>query len=335
MNLQADPAQRLTTSPKERALEERALAPRRRRFAPLALSLLVHAGVLALLLYEPALLLDTAPREEETAVEVVVEPPPQPQPEEQPPEPEPEPEQQPKPKEKPPQQQIVDDEKPAFDAPRAPNNETVDREAPDQETKAERAAPPDRQVAAKPSPDKNPDPERQAATQSPPEAAAEKVDEDKPDAEVVEKAEPKQEARLEEEQGQVEVKASPEPKKLKSISDQIASLAPLPDYKVAGSSKPAPVSGGTAKTTYLSILFGMIMRHMHIPPEVRGKKAPNHGIVAFYVDERGNLVHQAVYRSSGFGSLDAAALAAVRRAAPFPPPPSGHSHGIQFHFSPK
>lgn len=328
MSLKADRAERLIAPPREDAP-----APPRRSLVPIAFSLLAHAGVLAILLYEQSLTA-APPREVETPVEVVVEPPPEQQAQEQPPPPEPE-QPKPEPKEKPPQQKIVEDEKPAFDAPRAPNQEKVERESPDQETKTARAAPPNDERASKPSPEKNRDPEQQAAAQSAPEIALQQAEEDKPDAEIVEKAEPKQETKPDQKQGQVEVKASPEPKKLKSIADQIASLEPLPDFKVAGASKPAPVSGGTAKTTYLSVLFGLIMRQMHIPPHLRGKNAPNHGVVAFYVDERGNLVHQAVYRSSGFSELDAAAIAAVRRAAPFPPPPSGRSHGIQFHYSPK
>lgn len=325
MSLKADPAERLIEQPSARA-------PARRSLVPVALSLLVHVSMLAILFYEQSLTKSEAPRDEEIPVEVIAEPPPPPPQETPEPEP-PQPKQ--KEKEKPPQQKIVEDEKPAFDAPRAANQETVERETPDQETKAERTAPPDEQKAAKPSPEKNADPERQAATQSAPQAELLKSEDEKADAEIIEKAEPKQEATREQKQGQVEVKASPEPKQLKSIADQIASLAPLPDYKIAGASKPAPVSGGTAKTTYLSILFGMIMRHMHIPPNLRGKAAPDQGVVAFYVDAMGNLTHQAVYRSSGIYDLDAAALAAVRRAAPFPAPPSGHPHGIQFHYSPK
>lgn len=331
MSLKADRAERFISPPEE---EPAAATPARRSLVPVSLSLLAHASLLAILLYEQSLVPAAPPQEMETPVEIIVEPPPQQAQEQPPPEPEPEPEQ-PKPKEKPPQPKIVEDEKPAFDAPRAPNQEKVERESPDQETKAARAAPPDDQLSSKPSPEKNRDPKQQSAAQSAPEIALQQTDEDKPDAEIVEKAEPKQESKPDEKQGQVEVKTSPEPNKPKSIADQIASLEPLPDYKVGGASKPAPVSGGTAKTTYLSILFGLIMRHMHVPPHVRGKPTPNHGIVSFYVDERGNLVHQAVYRSSGFSDLDAAALAAVRRAAPFPAPPSGRSHGIQFHFSTK
>ncbi|CAN2535409.1 hypothetical+protein [Methylocapsa aurea] len=331
MSLRADPAERLTTPPPESE------APTKRRLAPIILSALVHIVVLAAFLLEQLLLSNEIPtQEQEIPLEVVAEAP-QPPPQEPPP-PEPEPEkEQPKPEEKqkpPPPQKLVDDEKPAFDAPRAPNQETAEREAPDQQTKSARRDPPNEQHAAKPATEKSADPQKQEAAKEKPEPATPKAEEDKADAEIVEQAQPQLEARLDDKQGEVEIKASPEPKP-KSIADQLASLEPLPDFKLGGSSKTAPVSGGTAKTTYLSVLFGLIMRHMNIPPSLRNKTTPNHGVVVFFIDEGGHLTHQAVYRSSGFPDLDNAALSAVRRAAPFPAPPYGHPRGIQFHFDPK
>ncbi|TDX66502.1 protein TonB [Methylosinus sp. sav-2] len=330
MSLRADPTERLTTPPASEA-------PAKRRLAPIILSALIHILVLAAFLLEQLLLSSESPTtEQEIPLEVVAEAP-QPPPPQEPPPPEPEKEE-PKPeekqKQKPPPQKLVDDEKPAFDAPRAPNQEKADRDAPDQETKSARREPPNEQHAAKPAQEKSADPQKQQAAKAEPAPAAPKAEEDKADAEIVEQAEPQKEARIDDKQGEVEIKASPEPKP-KSIADQLASLEPLPDFKLSGSSKPAPVSGGTAKTTYLSVLFGLIMRHMNVPPSLRNKTTPNHGVVVFFIDEGGHLTHQAVYRSSGFSELDNAALAAVRRAAPFPAPPYGHPRGIQFHFDPK
>ncbi|BBU60115.1 hypothetical protein MSC49_00500 [Methylosinus sp. C49] len=331
MSLRADPAERLTTPPASEA-------PAKRRLAPIILSALIHILVLAAFLLEQLLLSSESPTtEQEIPLEVVAEAP-QPPPPQEPPPPEPEKEE-PKPEEKqkqkpPPPQKLVDDEKPAFDAPRAPNQEKADRDAPDQETKSARREPPNEQHAAKPAQEKSADPQKQQAAEAELAPAAPKAEEDKADAEIVEQAEPQKEARIDDKQGEVEIKASPEPKP-KSIADQLASLEPLPDFKLSGSSKPAPVSGGTAKTTYLSVLFGLIMRHMNVPPSLRNKTTPNHGVVVFFIDEGGHLTHQAVYRSSGFAELDNAALAAVRRAAPFPAPPYGHPRGIQFHFDPK
>ncbi|PWB95039.1 cell envelope integrity protein TolA [Methylosinus sporium] len=331
MSLRADPAERLITQPESEG-------PAKPSLAPIILSALVHIFVLAVFLLEQMLVsIDIPTMEQEIPLEVVAE---APQPPQEQPQPEPEPEkEQPKPEEKekqkpPPPQKLVDDEKPAFDAPRAPNQEKLDREAPDQETKSARREPPNEQRAAKPAQEKSADPRQQQAARAEPAPATPKAEEDKPDAEIVEQGQPQLEARLDDRRGDVEIKASPEPKP-KSIADQLASLEPLPDFKLSGSSKPAPVSGGTAKTTYLSVLYGLIIPHLHVPPPLRNKTTPNHGVVVFFIDEGGHLTHQAVYRSSGFPELDNAALAAVRRAAPFPAPPYGHPRGIQFHFDPK
>ena len=72
----------------------------------------------------------------------------------------------------------------------------------------------------------------------------------------------------------------------------------MPDFKLAAPRKISPVGGGHAKTTYLTILYGLIMPHMRIPPRVRGSGAIGRGVVVFYIDEMGNLTHQAVYQPS-------------------------------------
>jgi hypothetical protein len=46
----------------------------------------------------------------------------------------------------------------------------------------------------------------------------------------------------------------------------------------------------------------------------------------FYLGEAGKPVYQQLKESSGVPELDAAALNAVRPAAPYPPVPFGHSH---------
>jgi TonB family protein len=333
MTLQADPVDALIPTPDD----ETVAPPRRRPLAPILFSLLAHLVVLAVILYEQSLLALQTPQDQEVPVEVIVEPPPQPPPPEPEPQPEPEPEPEkeqpkPKPEEKPPQQKLILDEKPAYDAPRAANRETVQREAPDQETKAQRQAPPDTARASKPSPETTADPQQQQEAKAEMAPEAPKAEEEKPDAEILEQAKPEPKPQPDQKQGKVEIKASPEPK-LKSISEQLAALEPLPDFKFSGASKPAPVSGGTSDTSYLSVLYGMIVPHLHIPPHLRGKRPPNVGLIQFYVDGAGHLTHQAVARSSGFPELDAAALAAVRRGAPFPAPPAGHALGVIFHFA--
>lgn len=317
----------------ERLFEPRrggGFAPRPRFLAFLALCLLLHVVILAILLREDALTVFRAPQSEEIPVEVIVEPPPAP--EAQPPAPEPpKPEEQPKeqPPQKPPTPTI--DEKPAIDAPRAESKEKSDRDAPEKELKAPRVAPPPKEIAPKDDKPQAREDGRDNALGV--ERAPEKQADDKPDAEIVERAEPL--AKPEQKPEPEDQKPAAKKGQAKSIADQIAALAPLPDFEFGAPPKPSPVGGGHAKTTYLTILYGLIMPHMHIPPRVRSNQFVAKGVVAFYIDEMGNLTHQAVYRSSGAPDLDAAALAAVRRASPFPPPPRGLPHAMLFTYATK
>lgn len=50
-------------------------------------------------------------------------------------------------------------------------------------------------------------------------------------------------------------------------------------------------------------------------------------VIALSISTSGSLTYSRIVRSSGSASLDQDALAAVRRAAPFPPPPSGAAPG--------
>lgn len=299
-------------------------ASRRRFWLILAACLFAHVLILAAILYENNVQPPIAPVEE-IPVELVqeipqpkVEPPPPPQP--------------PKKEEKRQKQKIEDDDRVAYDAPRAENKEKIEREAPNPETKAQRQAPPTEQTAETPSPPQKAEAPPIATVIAPPEEAPAKIADDKPDAEPLDKATPSPKKKPTEAKSPVVSKAPPTKAKKQSVADQLASLAPTPDYKVGSAAKPSPVAGGAAKTTYLSILYGLIMRQMHVPADLQNGHLQADGIVAFYVDERGNLTHQAIYRASGRPDFDAAALNAVRRAAPFPAPPRGDPHSIWFHY---
>ena len=98
----------------------------------------------------------------------------------------------------------------------------------------------------------------------------------------------------------------------------MARMEPIPDYKLAGAAKDVPNATGTAKPNYLSILFGMIMPRFQRPPV---RRSP--GKIVIYIDTIGHVLHQGVVVTSGVPELDNAAMAAVRRAAPFPAPPPG------------
>jgi protein TonB len=86
-----------------------------------------------------------------------------------------------------------------------------------------------------------------------------------------------------------------------------------------------------ALRAYQERLWAIIVAHR--PPRVR---AAGQVRIAFSLDRGGGLTAVAVARSSGDPMLDRLAVEAVRRSAPFPPPPSeaGGSADceIEFHF---
>jgi TonB family protein len=302
--------------------------PRRKRFgAIVGVVLLCHLAVLAALVIVDAVF---TPRDmiQETPVEVIVEPPaPPPQPPPPPKEeekPEPKPEQQ-----KPPQSSHF--EEPGVDAPRAPNKESVERPAPDDETKALRKALPSGEAAQKPTPQKQIDATEEAARKVADKTAALKKAEDKPEAEIIEQADidqkqPPEKEQLAHTQGETR-------KGAKSLAEELMDPDPAPKYMFSGAAKASPVSGGKANSNYLSILWGMIIPGIHMPERVTANHPHAAVIVVFSVDIKGNLTGVAVKKSSGLPDLDAEAVAGVRRAAPFPPPPRGFIAPVNLHYT--
>ncbi len=321
--------------PVEPMVVPRAPPPQRSRFLGiLGICLLLHVGILALLIMLDAIFLPHDTQSQETPVEVIIEqpppPPPPPAPEQQQPEEKPPEEKKPEQKKPEPQQQQPYVE-PATDAPRAQNKEKVERTAPDKESKAARKGLATNQTARKPSPEKKPSPAQQAAPEASKEPPTLKRDEEKPDAEVIEKAEVSRD-RPDRKETRSDTKGETL-QGARSLADELANPDPSPSFLFSGAAKAAPVSGGTANTTYLSILWGLIMPGVHLPESVKDEHIHREGILVFNVDIKGNLTRIGVKRSSGLEELDAAAMDALRRAAPFPPPPRGLTYSINFWYS--
>ena len=116
---------------------------------------------------------------------------------------------------------------------------------------------------------------------------------------------------------------------MKAPSQQLAGVSDLPDYTFAKPMrKRAKMTGGTEDDRYLAVIYAMVTEnHEAIPlPDGDWEVA-----VSFQVDGHGNLINIGLAQSSGYRELDAAALEAVERAAPFPPPPSGGVTGLISH----
>ena len=294
------------------ALEKRARFWSRSRFiAILILVLVVHAALLAYLLYRDSTATMQTAQIEETPVEIVVEPPPEP--------PQPPPPQQKKPPPPKPKEEI---EKPAFSAPRAPNEEKAETNKTDQKTQSPKAATPP-QEGQKAPPQQASQPKGELKPESKDDAAA-KPEEDKPDAEALDKAKPKVAPKPATKQA----KPSPKAKKTRDAIASLSGESTLPDFTFAKPTPKAPVYGGTEDVRYLAIVQGMIMNKVKQLPRLNRYQEGGQVAVYFHIDEGGRVIAQEILKKSGSPEIDRLAMDAVRQAAPFPPPPAAVPHGL-------
>jgi protein TonB len=237
------------------------------------------------------------PAPEEIFVEIVAEPPPSAQPAPAPPN-----------KDQPAQQAALD-EKEATDAPRDASKEKREKEVrveapPSEKPKpapqtAEPARNSEKIIAAKSAEESAQQPKDDHLDGEPLKAA------DKP------RPDPAEQTKAE--------KAAPEPVK------------PRPEDVLAAALKYSPVGGGNAETTYLTTVYGLVVPHMNLQKVAAGRRH-HQGELVFAIDFGGALVGAKVTKSSGLADMDAAALAAVRSAAPFPLPPNGSGLSLVFRF---
>jgi protein TonB len=322
-----DPSQRLTVPSERRARTPSVLI--------LVACLTAHALLLTILLFEDFSIAREPTLAEEIPVEIVAELPPEQKALPPPPDLVSPPVVQEKP---PPDKAQLDDVEVAHDAPVSGNNDQTHKGEPDKETKAPRVAPPPKLAAPRPAQEK---PEQEKAATASKEKAAnpsapsepQKVADDTQDAEPLDKAQPEPPAKAQKKQAPQDSKSPPAQGKKATVAQQLAALSPAPNYSFGAAAKAAPINGGSEKASYESLLMGLITRQLHLSPELRAQHLIVVGQIGLFVDELGNLTHQALYRASGEPALDSAWLAAVRRAAPFPAPPRGLPHGFILQYS--
>lgn len=324
-DLSSNPQETVVVSPEDRLFDfaDPFWRAARRRFPHLLIAvLLLHLTVLALLILIDEPDKEAAPAEKEIPVQVIVQPPPPPPP------PAPKPEQkkpEPKPKQPPPKPQYQKEEKPAFDAPRAANQEKIKREALDDRTRSPLQAPPTPANDTKPTPNA-PKPAQDAAPEAADQTTSPQEQKDDKDAEALNKAAPIKDKKAAMRMRKTKHRAALPDDERGAVARELASLEPSPNFTFAAKTEVSPVSGGTEDMRYLSVLFGLIMRQRHFPTRVLHEDVQV--VVGFWVDDNGALVQTEIYRTSGYPEFDREAVAAVRRAAPFPQPPYGEPHGF-------
>jgi TonB family protein len=255
---------------------------------------------------------------QEIPVEVVVEQPPPPPPPKPPEE-----------KPKPPPQPL--NEKPAYDAPAAQTEEKINRESPDKKTEAEKTpeAPPPPTPGASPKAEA-PAPAPHPADEQKGEAAPPAHDlKPQPEGELPADQNPKPQDNPSEAAAPA---APPAPPKKAPVGEPLPTIEDLPQYKFARSVEQAPVAGGNAESRYMTIIYGMIMAHLHETAALHLELANQHGRVDFYLDEGGNLVGRKLVASSGSPTLDMAVMAAIAAGAPYPAPPNWSPVSLDYNF---
>ncbi|MBO0732819.1 MAG: hypothetical protein J2P49_00570 [Methylocapsa sp.] len=315
------------------------MAPPERRREPFPFlflaCFLAHAAILAVLLFQNYFHSPAPAAAEEIPVEIVAEIPPEPAIKPLPPPPDHITPPVVKP-ETPPEKVPLDDVKIAHDAPVSGNAAQTQKSDTERETRAPQTAPPPKLAALQP-PEKKPEQEKAAApvNEKPAEASSPSPDEkklpnDEPDAEALEKAQPPVLKPKDKKAPKPSKDTAAEGRKV-TVAQQLAALAPAPSFSLGAKAKAAPIGGGTEKASYESLLMGLISRQLRSPHNT--SHLVHSGDIGLFVDELGNLTHQALYHASGDPALDAAWIAAVRRAAPFPAPPRGLPHGFLLHFT--
>lgn len=86
---------------------------------------------------------------------------------------------------------------------------------------------------------------------------------------------------------------------------------------------PAPAASADVIGAWKSSVAARIAGNKSYPESARLRGAGGTAMVALAIGSGGQLASASVSRSSGQSDLDAAALSAVRRSAPFAPPPQG------------
>jgi protein TonB len=265
----------------------------------------LETAVFALIWFERPVVV--APELTEIPVELVAEPPPPPPP--------------PPPQQRAPEPKAQEYEKPATDAPREGKSDHDDEHVAEKEKPA--AAPP---PPAPPSPVETP----QAAAPPPPSPAPEFPKSAEAEAPPPVKAEPAP-SPLPSPPPPKETPAPAKPSVLAALPKVFESV---PDLDFGGAAIKSPVTGGAAKSTYLSMLYGLIVPRLHVPAVAHAYGRRLTGAIGLEVDGHGRLMQRFIVEASGSMELDQAAMEAVAAASRlFPPPPRGAPMGMKFTYS--
>jgi protein TonB len=95
-----------------------------------------------------------------------------------------------------------------------------------------------------------------------------------------------------------------------------------PPASTAAASNGAGPGRSDLDTNYRGIVAAQLARNKNFPLEARRNGEQGNAVVSFSIDGNGHVTQVALVRATGIASLDHEAQSMVRRASPFPPPPS-------------
>lgn len=121
-------------------------------------------------------------------------------------------------------------------------------------------------------------------------------------------------------------KKSAQERKEEKGNSTSTSLAAPPVQSARTQRSAAPLDTDAAsvsqsKISWESLVKGKINKMRNYPDDARRRKRTGTAVIAFSVDERGEILSTRLVTSSGTLSLDRAALIALESARPLPPPP--------------
>lgn len=137
-----------------------------------------------------------------------------------------------------------------------------------------------------------------------------------PKPEVAVEPPPPKEVKLETAQPQVARAPAPVTTAPQAVPERTAAVAAAPTQ---GAPNP---HASSALPTWKSHVAGLLERHKRYPAVAQARREQGVVQLFFSLDRKGQVTVSRVVKSSGSAALDQEAMALVRRAQPFPPPPA-------------
>ncbi len=193
--------------------------------------------------------------------------------------------------------------------------------APPDNTKTELTDQPVQEVKREPEPQVQEEPKPVVPEEPKPQIMAAAPPEPQPEPELAVDPEPKKEPVVE------TVKETPKPVAKKPVKEtgkaKRQRIAAASQQSVAANS--VGLGRSDADQNYRGTVLAHLSRHKQFPAEARARGEAGVASVTFSLNGSGGVTSVRLARSSGSSSLDQEVQAMVRRASPFPPPPSGQA----------